>query len=33
MARQSISRIVTGLAEADPHRVVARDDAGTLTAS
>ena len=33
MARQSISRIVTGLAEADPDRVVARDDAGTLTAS
>jgi bile acid-coenzyme A ligase len=33
MVRQSISRIVTGLAEADPHRVVARDDAGTLTAS
>jgi bile acid-coenzyme A ligase len=33
MARQSISRIVTGLAEAAPDRVVARDDAGTLTAS
>jgi bile acid-coenzyme A ligase len=33
MARQSISRIVTGLAEADPDRVVARDDTGTLTAS
>jgi len=33
MARQSFSRVVTGLAEADPGRVVARDDAGTLTAS
>jgi bile acid-coenzyme A ligase len=33
MARQSISRIVAGLAEADPSRVVARDDAATLTAA
>ncbi|ROQ39772.1 bile acid-coenzyme A ligase [Frondihabitans sp. PhB188] len=32
MARQSISRIFTALAEQDPHRVVATDDAGTLTA-
>jgi bile acid-coenzyme A ligase len=32
MVRQSISRIVTGLADADPDRVVARDDTGTLTA-
>lgn len=32
MVTQSISRIVTGLADADPDRVVARDDTGTLTA-
>ncbi|OUE20729.1 Bile acid-coenzyme A ligase [Clavibacter michiganensis] len=32
MARQSISRIISGLADADPDRVVVRDDAGTLTA-
>jgi len=32
VARQSISRIISGLADADPDRVVVRDDAGTLTA-
>ena len=32
MGRQSISRIISGLADADPDRVVVRDDAGTLTA-
>ncbi|UKF80706.1 AMP-binding protein [Clavibacter californiensis] len=32
MARQSISRIISGLADADPDRVVVRDDAGALSA-
>jgi len=33
VVRQSISRVVSGLAEADPHRVVVRDDTATLTTS
>ncbi len=32
MARQSISRIITSLADDDPNRVVAQDDTGHLTA-
>jgi len=32
MARRSISRIITSLAEADPDRIVALDDTTTLTA-